>query len=133
MPKKPLYYLVTIVGFIIFFIAAYLLSVHDPVVAPTTHEATQESTPATVPPSFKGNEDTFKNALNLFIQKKQEGVDMTSGPCLGSVGDDWVLDIAHNPRVPEDDKPQNQCADFKSGKVHHFIEFDPDGKLIRLQ
>ena len=73
----------------------------------------------------------FKNALNLYSQKKTEGVDLTNGPCLGNVAPDWVADIAHNPRQSIDDKEENQCADFKNGLAHHFIELDPEGKLIR--
>lgn len=131
MPKKFLYFIVIVAGFLILFAIIYLSSIQDPVIAPTIKEESAAATP--IPPSFKGNEDAFKNALNLYIQKKQEGTDMTNGPCLGKVSEDWVLDIAHNPRQPIDDKPQNQCQDFKDGKVKHFIEFDPDGKLIRSQ
>src|SRR5206468_415945 len=76
-------------------------------------------------------DDALKNALNLYVQKKSQGVDMRNGPCLGKIAEGWVLDIAHNPRQAIDDLPQNQCPDFKNGLVHHFIELDPDGKLIR--
>ncbi len=75
--------------------------------------------------------EVLKNALNLYSQKKSENVDFSNGPCLGKIGNDWVLDIAHNPRQATDDKPQNQCADFKNGTAHHFIELDLDGKMIR--
>ncbi len=77
------------------------------------------------------NDIAFKNALNLYSQKKTEGVDLSNGPCLGNVAPDWVLDIAHNPRQELDDKEENQCADFKNGLAHHFIELDPEGNLIR--
>lgn len=96
-------------------------------------ELNTESTNSPNSPDFTGNEDAFKNALNLYIQKKQEGLDMSNGPCLGKVADDWVLDIAHNPRQPIDDEPQNQCRDFINGNINHFIEMDPDGNLIRSQ
>lgn len=93
-------------------------------------DKTQNSPP---PISFVGKEEIFKNALNLYIQKKQEDLDMTNGPCLGKVAEDWVLDIAHKPRLPQDDKPENQCAEYLSGKAHHFIELDPQGQLIRSE
>lgn len=132
--NKKLLILISLVGFIILFTLVFLFATGKQVKAPTTNnEGAQPVTSASPTPSspnFTGNEDAFKNALNLYIQKKQEGTDMTSGPCLGKIADDWVLDIAHNPRLPEDDKPQNQCADYVSGKVRHFIEMDPDGKLI---
>lgn len=88
-----------------------------------------QSTQAAQP---KTNDDILKNALNLYAQKKAEGIDFTNGPCLGTVAPDWVLDIAHNPRLPVDDKVENQCTDFREGRAHHFIELDPDGKLIKM-
>ena len=89
----------------------------------------KQSTEAAQP---KASDDTLKNALNLYSQKKAEGMDFTNGPCLGTVTPDWVLDIAHNPRLPVDDKVENQCTDFREGRAHHFIELDPDGKLIKM-
>ena len=73
----------------------------------------------------------LKNALNVYARAKQQGLDLSSGPCLGIIAPDWVLDIAHSPRQSVDDKPENQCADFREGRTHHFIELDPDGKLIK--
>lgn len=131
MPKKFLYYAVIATAFLIVIVLIYLTAIPKPVVAPSKNE--ESTLAASVPPDFKGNEDAFKNALNLYIQKKQEGIDMTNGPCLGKIADDWVLDIAHKPRLAVDEKPQNQCADYTSGKVKHFIELEPDGKLIGFQ
>lgn len=77
------------------------------------------------------NDEVLKSAINLYLQKKQAGVDFKDGPCLGTIAPDWVLDIAHNPRQDIDDKPENTCADFATGKAHHFIELDPNGELIK--
>lgn len=119
-------------GVVALFLIVYLFFYKNQVAAPTTSDLnTQQESSSSTSPDFTGNEDAFKNALNLYIQKKQEGVDMTSGPCLGKIADDWVLDIAHDPRLPIDDEPENQCEDFGEGKVKHFIEMDPEGKLIR--
>ena len=84
-------------------------------------------------PAFSTTDEALKNALNLYLQKRREGVDMTNGPCLGKIAADWVLDIAHNPRQPVDNQPQNQCAQYKEGTVHHFIELDPEGKFINAR
>ena len=73
----------------------------------------------------------LKNALNLYTSQKQAGVDFSNGPCLGLAAPDWVADIAHNPRQPVDDLPENQCEDFRKGSASHFIELDPEGQLIR--
>lgn len=87
---------------------------------------------SSIPSPNQVKDEILKNALNLYIAKKQEGIDFSNGPCLGIVAPDWVLDIAHSPRQPEDDKPENQCADFSKGHAHHFIELDPSGKLIQI-
>ena len=56
---------------------------------------------------------------------------VSSGPCLKEeVIPEWSLDLVHNPRVPEDDLPENQCAFFLSHKTKHLLEYDLDGSLI---
>jgi hypothetical protein len=70
-------------------------------------------------------------AKAVFARAKARGVDMSPGPCLGVVAPGWVADVAHNPRQPVDDEPQNQCAAFRGGRAKHFVELDPQGNLIR--
>lgn len=100
-------------------------------VAPTDISQKLTSKPNPSPPKFEGEDEILRNALNLYVKKKEEGVDFSNGPCLGMIAQDWVLDIAHNPRLLIDDKAQNQCADFREGRAHHFIELDEEGNLIR--
>jgi len=81
------------------------------------------------------NQDTEslrKKAQNVFNEAKNKGVNFSDGPCLSNnLAPDWVLDISHNPRLPIDNLPQNQCAAFLSGQAHHFIELDTNGKFMR--
>jgi len=132
MNKKLLTILAIVLAAILLF-ALYLAFGHKKVMAPTLNNTpiTQNPLPSPTPQTFSGTDEILKNALNLYLEKKREGLDMSSGPCLGKIAEDWVLDIAHNPRQAIDDKPQNQCADFREGKARHFIELDPEGKLIR--
>ncbi|MEK7581520.1 MAG: hypothetical protein AAB512_04505 [Patescibacteria group bacterium] len=133
--KKILYSLAIVTGFVVLFTIVYLASTRSTVTAPTKEPQASGAIakPTSTPADFKDNEDALKNALNLYIKNKQEGLDMVNGPCLGKVADDWVLDIAHKPRQKIDDDPKNQCADFREGRVHHFIELDENGKLINFQ
>jgi len=62
---------------------------------------------------------------------EKKGIDMSPGPCLGIVESDWVCDVAHSPREAVDDLPENQCADFREGRAHHFVEVTPDCQFIR--
>ena len=72
-----------------------------------------------------------------FADAKASGTDLGSGPCIAnplpSPGDDWVVDVAHDPRTPEDDKPANQCSAYRDGKASHFVELDSDGNVIRAE
>lgn len=62
-----------------------------------------------------------------------EGDDLTAGPCLGVVVENWVADVAHDPRREVDDRPENQCEEYRSGEAEHFVELDPEGNLIRAE
>jgi hypothetical protein len=74
---------------------------------------------------------TIAGAKRAYAAAKARGVDMTNGPCLGIVAPDWVADVAHDPRRAVDDDPANQCAAYRSGEAHHFVELDPEGNVIR--
>jgi hypothetical protein len=62
--------------------------------------------------------------------------DFSSGPCIAERlpgQPDWVVDVAHDPRQPVDDKAVNQCTRYRAGQAHHFVELDLRGELIRAQ
>ena len=73
-------------------------------------------------------------AQYIYNLRKEQGTDFSKGPCLSNaLLDDWVLDIAHNPRQSIDDFAENQCPAFLEGRAKHFVELDPDGNLIRAR
>lgn len=74
-----------------------------------------------------------EEAKELYTQKKESGMNFSDGPCLGIIENEWVVDIAHSPRLPIDNRPENQCEAFRSGKAKHFVELDPEGNLIRVK
>lgn len=76
----------------------------------------------------------IEEAYLVYERYKQEGLDFSNGPCLSNeLIQGWVLDIAHDPRIEEDDKPENQCRDYILGVAEHFVELDPEGNLIRAE
>src|SRR5947199_39878 len=89
--------------------------------------------------SYKpGANRELDNAINqahyTYQLQKSQGVNFKNGPCLtNALIPDWVLDIAHNPRIPTDNLGANQCSALLEGKAHHFVELDPDGNLIRAK
>ncbi|MFY9484268.1 MAG: hypothetical protein WAP74_01440 [Patescibacteria group bacterium] len=70
-------------------------------------------------------------AKSAYAKAKSEGKDLESGPCLGLVIPNWVADVTHNPRAQIDNLKENQCKQFIEGTVEHFVEIDPQGKVIR--
>jgi hypothetical protein len=73
-------------------------------------------------------------AQHIYEQKKQQGWDFSTGPCLSdNLASLYVVDIAHDPRQAIDDLPENQCPAFINGLIKNFIELDPEGQLIRIQ
>jgi len=78
------------------------------------------------------NEVDAKTAcIQRCIMQLTSHVDLNNGPCISNeITKDWVCDVAHNPRLPVDDDPANQCSEFGKS-AHHFVEVDPNCNFIR--
>lgn len=73
-------------------------------------------------------------AQYLYNKAKDQGVDFKNGPCLSNaLIPGWVLDLAHNPREPVDDLPENQCKAYLEGSAKHFVEMDLKGNILRVK
>lgn len=71
-------------------------------------------------------------AQELYQQRRADGMDFSNGPCLAEeIIPDWCADIAHSPRQEIDNMPQNRCRSWLDKRVHHFVELDPEGNVIR--
>lgn len=86
--------------------------------------------PTIIPDEVKAQKDLINAAQQLYNSKKIVGMKFSS-QCLGTIGN-YAVDIAHVPRTTEDDLPENQCEDFRLGRVMHFIELDKDGNVVRI-
>lgn len=79
-------------------------------------------------------EEAIRRAKQLFEHIQREGRDLEAGPCISEeILPGWCVDIAHDPRQPEDNLPQNQCQSYRTGRVRHFVELDPKGNVIRAE
>jgi len=61
--------------------------------------------------------------------------DFSNGPCLSEATlswdvNDWVCDIAHNPRQAVDNIKENQCYDYGT-IANHFVELTPECEFIK--
>lgn len=88
--------------------------------------------PTNTPDEVSAQQTLITKAQQMYNKTKSSGQDLSNGPCLGSINDDWVVDIVHNPRTDVDNLNQNQCTDFLAGTAHHFIELDLNGNIIRI-
>lgn len=86
--------------------------------------------PSDIPKEVSEQQEAISGAMELYNKAKESGMEFNS-QCLGSVGD-YAVDIVHVPRTEEDNLPENQCEDYRTGKVSHFIELDKDGNIVRV-
>jgi hypothetical protein len=83
---------------------------------------------------LKGNENEQQEAINCSSELYNFGkvvYENFSSQCLGTCKN-YAVDIVHTPRTEYDNLPENQCEDFRNGKVKHFIELDKDGNIVRI-
>ncbi len=78
----------------------------------------------------------IEKCIQLCKDAKEKGKDLSNGPCLSDDNPDWniadwVCDVAHSPRQPVDNKPENQCREYREGKAHHFVEVNPNCEFIK--
>ncbi len=79
-------------------------------------------------------EKAIRLAKDMYETKKREGFDLSVGPCLAEeVIPDWCVDIVHTPRQSIDNRAENQCSLYRTGKVHHFVELDQNGNFVRAK
>lgn len=86
--------------------------------------------PSKVPEYVVEQQELISSALQLYVKLIESGVEIDS-QCLGVVGD-YAVDIVHVPRTAEDDLVENQCAEYRSGAVGHFIEMERGGGIVRI-
>ncbi len=75
-------------------------------------------------------------AIDAYREARASGVELEVGPCIAErlPGlDDWVADVAHDPRQDVDDESENQCRRYGAGEASHFVELTPGGELIRAE
>jgi hypothetical protein len=97
-------------------------------------------------PAFDGNnvnlseklaEDQNKayNECVSICKEYKDTIDYSVGPCLsdqfGFKIDNWACDIAHTPRITEDNESQNQCQTILNGSANRFVELDENCAIIR--
>ena len=86
--------------------------------------------PSTTPENVLAQQEAINCALDLYQQEKAK-TELNS-QCLGSCGD-YAVDIVHVPRTSEDNLAENQCQDYRQGKVSQFIELNKQGEIVQIK
>lgn len=92
-----------------------------------------EGKPFEKPADVRQQEFLIREAQMALEVFKRDGKNLTGGPCLGTIFNGWVADVAHSPRQPVDDRPENQCEEYRNGTAQHFVELDAGGEVIDIQ
>ena len=85
-------------------------------------------------PGESGEPEAHEACRNCVIQcnlARQSSYDLTDGPCLSeAIIEGWACDVVHSPRLPVDDLPANQCAQYPD-IAPHLVEVSPSCHFIR--
>lgn len=86
--------------------------------------------PAETPDYVSEQKTMILCAMDIYAQLSSNGVSFSS-QCIGACGN-YSVDIVNVPRTAEDDKIENQCAEYLQGETNQFIELDSHGNVIRI-
>ena len=83
-------------------------------------------------------DEALAKGKQLYVEAVARGDDLTAGPCLSNglfpgaaPEDQWVVDMAHDPRLAQDNFEVNQCSAYVRGDAKHYVELDERGELIK--
>ena len=86
--------------------------------------------PDRIPQPVEEQKEIINCAINLYDSLNKSNVKLDS-QCLGNC-EEYAVDLVHNPSAIEDNLPENQCKDYLSGNLTHFVELDIYGKIVRI-
>jgi hypothetical protein len=130
---KKIYLILIIIGILIvgwLFVRFILGGSEDSWIKDSRGVWVKHGNPASVPDNVKEQQTAVSCALGLYDEKKAQGIEFSS-QCLGSCGN-YAVDIVHVPRINEDNLVENQCDDYRQGKVSKFIELDKNKEIVRI-
>ncbi|MCX6748176.1 MAG: hypothetical protein NT076_01080 [Candidatus Pacearchaeota archaeon] len=119
-----------VIAVLIFLALVILRSPEDSWIKDENGQYVKHGNPAETPRYVSEQQEAVVCALNLYQQKKAEGMNFSS-QCLGRCGN-YSVDIVSVPRTQEDDKIENQCEDYVRLITRNFIELDKNGDIFRI-
>ncbi|MCW8965121.1 MAG: hypothetical protein OQK82_00330 [Candidatus Pacearchaeota archaeon] len=86
--------------------------------------------PSNTPIEILEQKNIISCANELYKKAQLEGMDFNN-QCLGNCSD-FAVDIVNVPRDSMDNLEENQCQEYLTGELTHFIELDKDGEIVRI-
>lgn len=86
--------------------------------------------PSDIPSYVSEQQEAVTCAFSLYDSEKEKGIEFKS-QCLGDCGE-YAVDIVNVPRNQEDNLEENQCQEYREGKVSKFIEIDKERSIVRI-
>lgn len=87
--------------------------------------------PSSIPDYVLQQQEVINCSNYLFERAAMSSIVQLNSQCLGKC-EDYAVDIVHVPRINEDNLVENQCDDYRQGKVSKFIELDKNKEIVRI-
>lgn len=91
----------------------------------------KHGSPSETPDYVLEQQEVINCAIDLYGNAALSSEIQLDSQCLGTCGD-YAVDIVHVPRAEEDNLVENQCGEYRDGKVNHFIEINHEGEIVRI-
>ena len=80
------------------------------------------------------NKSVALREARIIFQTQASKGKFLDGSCLAEeLVPGWSFDIVHSPLTEKDVLPENQCANYLSGKTQYLIEYDTIGNFIQIK
>ena len=130
---KRLYLILIIIGILIigwFAIRFFIGGNEDSWIKDSKGIYIKHGHPSKTPDYVTEQQEAINCAFGLYDENKNQGIQFFS-QCLGRCGD-YAVDIVHIPRTGDDNLFENQCLDYKEGRVSKFIELDKNKEIVKI-
>ena len=126
--KKTSLILIFVGVLIIIFFMIFRLGGEDSWIKDSQGVWVKHGSPSETPDYVFEQQEAINCSLGLYKDEKNNGAEFSS-QCLGTCGN-YAVDIVFVPRNTEDNLAENQCEDYKTGKIINFIELDKYGNVV---
>ena len=127
---KKTYWIIIVIIVIVLFFMIFRFGGEDSWIKNEKGIYVKHGNPSSMPENVAEQNAAISCARSLYMNARNNMMDFSS-QCLGRCMD-YAIDIVHVPRSDEDNLAENQCSDFREGRVSKFIELNQNGEVVRV-